>query len=149
MSDQPDPFAVGFTGTRLGMTGPQIAQVDDLTQFGFSTVHHGDCLGADYDMDCIAKANGQFRIVHPPSNPRLRAWCDGDVILPEKPYHDRNRDIVDAVEIVLACPHEPERQVRGGTWYTIDYAESQKKHVIVVWPDGTVEHARDGDRIGG
>lgn len=139
---------LGFTGSRHGMTPEQVATVDEMTALAFGEVHHGDCVGADLAMDYIARVNGQRRIIHPPSDPRLRAWCDGDVVLPEKPYHDRNRDIVDACTMLIATPAEASEQPKGGTWYTVRYAREQGKPVMVVWPDGTVLAPSVTDRSG-
>lgn len=127
---------VGFTGTRHGMTPEQIGTVDELTVWA-NEVHHGDCLGADFDMHRIAYANGQQRVSHPPSDPRLRAYADAEVVLEPKPYHDRNRDIVDAADWLVATPAESTEQEKGGTWYTVRYARLRQKPVVIVWPDGS------------
>ena len=127
---------LGFTGTREGMTLAQIVTVDMLTMTNFHTVHHGDCLGADADMHLIARSNQQWIIGHPPSDPKLRAYCEFDEMLPEKAYLTRNRDIVNSCSVLLACPKESEEQPKGGTWYTVGYARTKKKPIIIVWPDG-------------
>jgi hypothetical protein len=144
---------VGFTGTRKGMTDAQKATVAELMDLmvyearcaGIEfEVHHGDCVGADGDFHDIC--HGQVPVViHPPKDPKLRAWCDGDV-LPEKPYLERNRDIVDVCDVLIATPAEDTPQHSGGTWYTILYARRIKKRNVVVWPDGKVV---ERDYIGG
>ena len=128
--------SLGFTGTRKGMTPEQQASVRAIVG-GFSTVHHGDCIGADEEMHDIAIAFGQSVVVHPPADPKLRAWCRGDVVLPEKPYHDRNRDIVNAARYLLATPDSMKETTKGGTWYTVRYARQEGKDILIVWPDGT------------
>jgi len=55
-----------------------------------------------------------------------------------KPYHDRNRDIVDACDVLIATPDGPQRR-HSGTWYTIDYARANRVAVVVCLPDGTIE----------
>ena len=50
-----------------------------------------------------------------------------------KPYLDRNRDIVDACEVLLATPDGPER-LRSGTWSTVRYARKIGKPVEVRLP---------------
>lgn len=132
-------MALGFTGTRHGMTPEQIKAVDFITMFDFDEVHHGDCVGADTDMHRIARANGQRVVGHPPSDPKLRAFNECDELRPEKPYLDRNHDIVDEADAVIATPGETTEVLRSGTWSTIRYAKEQKKPLAIVWPDGTVE----------
>ena len=125
---------VGFTGTRQGMNDFQKSQVQQFLSGLVSTeVHHGDCLGADEDFDAIAYQRGLKIVIHPPENSTHRAWCsDGEVLKP-KPYIVRNHDIVDACDVLLACPSGPE-VVRSGTWATIRYAKKQGKNVIIIYP---------------
>ena len=130
---------LGFTGTRYGMTPAQMAKVDDIVSFEVTEVHHGDCVGADHDIHRIAKTSGIPTVVHPPSDQRLRAFTDGDTVLDPKEYLARNRDIVDSTDMLLATPMETSPQPKGGTWYTIRYARSQGKRVVIVWPSGKAE----------
>ena len=133
---------LGFTGTRHGMTEEQI-RAADFESWEFGELHHGDCVGADTDMHRIARANGLVIAGHPPSDPRLRAYNDCDLLFPEKPYHDRNRDIVDACDVLLATPAEDEEQEKGGTWYTVRYAREVGKRLSIIWPSGKVERSGD------
>lgn len=129
---------VGFTGTRYGMTDAQKAAVASLLErVAPRWCHHGDCLGADADFHYLAKRAGAAVMIHPPSDPKLRARLVGDDIAEEKPYLDRNRDIVNASTILVATPKESTPQGKGGTWFTIGYARLQGKRVTIVWPDGT------------
>ena len=130
---------LGFTGTRHGMTTAQIAVVDDLIAFEVTEVHHGDCVGADHDIDRLAKGVGINRVAHPPSDQRLRAFTDAEKVLEPKPYLDRNRDIVHDTDMLLATPLEDYQPTKGGTWYTVRYAESIGRRVVIVWPSGKVE----------
>jgi hypothetical protein len=132
---------LGFTGTRRGMTGAQLDAVDKLivamtdddkrTEF-----HHGGCVGADMDFHMIANEYGPV-IVHPgPDGPLCAKGLRGCPIwLPAKSYLARNRDIVDACDLLIAAPHGPEEQ-RSGTWSTVRYARKVGRPVVVVWPDG-------------
>lgn len=132
------PVRVGFTGTRDGMTDAQKATVADLLErVAPRWCHHGDCVGADADFHHLAKAAGSAVMIHPPSDPKLRAGLVGDDIAEEKPYLDRNRAIVHAATILVATPKESTPQGKGGTWFTIGYARLQGKRVTIVWPDGT------------
>ena len=129
---------VGFTGTREGMTDAQKATVlEALGHYRAVEVHHGDCVGADADFDKLARQHGAVVIVHPPEDPRLRAYCTTAVVYPERPYLDRNRDIVDVSELLIATPKEDGERYKGGTWYTIHYARKAGRGVLVVWPDGS------------
>lgn len=58
-------------------------------------------------------------IIHPPIDPKKRAWKNASMIMPEKDYMTRNQDIVNAVEVLIACPGEMTEQLRSGTWSTI------------------------------
>lgn len=129
----------GFTGTREGMTEDQKATVMALLDDpAVVEVHHGDCVGADNDFDAIARRQRVGRVIHPPSDNRLRAYCTSEIApMPEKPYLDRNRDIVDACTALIATPKEYTPQGKGGTWYTVGYARLQGKKVVIVWPDGS------------
>lgn len=144
---------VGFTGTRRGMTTAQTHTVANLLGADHSivTVHHGDCVGADADCHQIAMSEGVSLVIHPPSDAKLRAFCHQAYepkvpaagvtveVLDPKPYHDRNRDIVNASHWLIATPQEDREQDRGGTWWTIRYARQQGKTVVIIWPDGTTQ----------
>lgn len=135
---RPADYVVGFTGTRTGMTPDQIGTVQAiLDDHAIVEVHHGDCVGADADFHRQAQAWGIPVVIHPPNNPTHRAWCKGKKVMDEKPYLDRNRDIVNAADMVIATPKERTLQGRGGTWFTIGYARLQGKKLVIVWPDGT------------
>ena len=126
---------VGFTGTRQGMTSAQAEVVATLLKAG--VLHHGDCVGADAQAHAIARENGLGVVIHPPTSTSLRAFCKGDLSWPLKPYLQRNRDIVDSTQELVATPAGPEEQ-RSGTWSTIRYARKRGKPVTVVYPDGVV-----------
>ena len=102
----PERLTVGFTGTKEGMTNMQARKLHSLFEFFKRTktveaVHHGDCVGADRTLHFVSSMFGFDVIVHPPDNPKHRANCDGPnvITLKEKPYLDRNKDIVDCCNI--------------------------------------------------
>lgn len=104
--------------------------------------HHGDCVGADDQAAFLASCFNSWIVSHPPSDPKLRAHRYSNVTVDEKPYLERDRDIVDACDYLLAAPkqdrngnHDP----RSGTWYTIRYAMWQNRPVTIIWPDGSTE----------
>lgn len=138
--------SIGFTGTRRGMTEAQKATLRSwLRRTAPSFFHHGDCVGSDAEANQIAADLGIEIIIHPPKNPKLRAFCSKGVVqvLPAKDYLPRNRDIVNAAGgclpfNVFATPSGYKMvNIGSGTWSTIRYAGSTKKTLCVIWPDGT------------
>lgn len=102
-------------------------------------VHHGDCIGADAAMHIIARDYlNKVVVIHPPTDDAKRAFCKWDILLGAKPYLDRNHDIVDRSEVMIACPGEHNEVLRSGTWATIRYARKLKKPIIIIKPT-TVE----------
>lgn len=140
---------IGFTGTRGGMTDAQKDAFSRIICGGPAptSFHHGDCVGADDEaaniVAQICKDGGEDRppiviVCHPPKDEEHRAFNDKyNVILEAKTHFARNRDIVDACDILIATPREMSRQDRGGTWYTIDYAKKKKKRTTIIFPDGS------------
>jgi len=140
---------VGFSGTRSGMTKEQQEMLTMLlTNLKPEEFHHGDCLGSDAEAADIAATLKIPIYVHPPNSHKVRAFHAGPnaVIYEEKPYLERNLDIIDAVDTVIATPKEMmggglsngSGIVRGsGTWHVIRHASQKNKHLIVIWPDGT------------
>lgn len=122
---------VGFTGSRRGMTEKQYSSLAALLRrLRPATFHHGDCVGADAEAHQLAAGLGAELHVHPPVDPRLRAWCQADVLYPPAPYLTRDRQIVDAAQLLVACPAGPE-VVRSGTWATIRYARGRVETIIL------------------
>jgi len=138
---------IGFTGTRDGMTYQQkkrLAEILDV--LGCCVFHHGDCIGADREAAELAFHAGHQIVGHPPDKDGLRAFFKNDVTLPAAPYLMRNRDIVDASDLMIATPKEKEEQPRGGTWSTIRYAIKQQKNLAIIYPDGTLWENFDDKR---
>ena len=132
--------SLGMSGTRNGLSDKQkiIARkwFQSCYDNGYREFHHGDCVGSDAECAKIAKEIGYRIIAHPPTNPALRAFFEGnDVILPEKTYMKRNRDIVNSVNSMLFFPkqsHEP-KELKGGTWQTYKYADSINKSLQIIY----------------
>jgi hypothetical protein len=123
---------LGFTGTRHGMTPEQLAQLRAYwmtAQEGAGLpirLHHGDCIGSDAQAHALAKDLGFSVTLHPPVDPRLRAYCELDVMAdddmrPPKPYLDRDRDIAEACSTLFATPGQDHYRLHSGTWYTVRY----------------------------
>lgn len=136
---------LGVTGTHLGLSAEQRLQLLSLlVPLAPQQLHHGDCVGVDAQAaGLVALLVPTCRLfVHPPIDPKLRAFWKGnglEVVLPAKDYLARDRDIVDQSDLLIACPRQNEEptQKRGeGTWYTVRYARKQGKPVWVIYPDG-------------
>lgn len=135
---------IGFTGTRNGMTEYQkeefvkLIKSLDITEF-----HHGDCIGADMEAhDLVVIHKNNIKMFSHPSNLKfLRAYCES-FIEKEKPLLERNKDIVNETELLIACPDTYFETYfeykRSGTWSTIRYAKNQKKKYVIIFPDGNI-----------
>lgn len=139
---------VGFTGTQIGMKTEQVITLKRLLSAQrVDEFHHGDCIGADDEAVGVVKELKKRLpltwkrkpkiICHPPSNDSKRAWNDFDEERSPKPYLDRNHDIVDESDILIAAPKGYE-VLRSGTWATVRYARKQGKRVIIIWPSGKI-----------
>ncbi len=136
---------IGFTGTRRGMTEAQkLSFLDLLRILGVQRLHHGDCVGADDEAATMADNRKITVVSHPPVDTSHQAHNEFSVeVRGPKTHFARNRDIVDETDGLIATPCDSTRQNRGGTWYTVSYAEKRDKPFWIIWPDGTVE-AKDG-----
>lgn len=143
----------GETGTRLGAPHHQIAAVAWLwAKYGIERLHNGDCVGVDEQLWYLAHSMRADISMHPPTNPKNRAYCGRDdlltTILPERAYFTRDRDIVDDSAVMVGLPRqntEPDRsweKGNGGTWYTINYTRDQGKPLAIVWPNGHISYER-------
>lgn len=151
-------MTLGFTGTSQGMTQRQQATVRYLfSKLVLTVLHHGDCVGADAQAHQLAIDLSAQVIIHPPSDPKLRAFCaevryystdeifsrssTDSYIRPPKTYLARNRDIVkEGVDGIIGAPKDfmAPTNLRGqGTWTTIGYARKAKRRLWIVVPDGT------------
>jgi len=131
---------IGFTGTQAGMTTEQRYRVLQALNRSVSEFHHGDCIGSDEQAHKICRIKyPHIKIhLHPPQNPRKRANCEGAFkVWPSLPYLERNRQIVRAVDVMLATPMEYAEHLRSGTWATIRYARRLHRRLIVIYPDGS------------
>lgn len=129
-------MVIGFTGTSNGMTSNQQQRVSGLLkELKPDLIRHGDCVGADTDFHQIATSLNIKTCIHPPDNDTKRSFCKSDSILPVKPYLDRNKDIVDMSDMLIATPETAKEALRSGTWSTVRYAKRAGKEVIICNPD--------------
>lgn len=136
---------IGFTGTRAGATLQQLDRLESLLKdykpadssaSSPLEFHHGRCVGADEQAWYVAMALGYRTIAHPPIKSRFDAHTADDEVRPKRSYLDRNKNIVDETQLLLAAPRTFERTIRSGTWHTVRYAEHKKRPIIIIWPDG-------------
>lgn len=131
---------IGFTGTRVGMSPLQttmltmiVVSLKSITEF-----HHGDCVGADEQaLKCIQvlKIPGLRCICHPPVVDRYRArTTTNDEVRTRKSFLERNKDIVNECDILIAAPGGMVEVIRSGTWSTIRFARKQGKPVVPIFP---------------
>lgn len=100
--------------------------------------HHGCCVGSDHQFHGLCKYLGLPIVGHPPISKTLISTCVeefyGDDLLPAKPYIERNHDIVDVCDVLIAAPQEEQEILRSGTWATIRYARKTGKECRVLAP---------------
>lgn len=141
---------IGFTGTRQGTTPDQLATVRFLIGLLMpDEFHHGAAKGADAEAAMAARDTVEL------SDFRVCAWpgIDGSGKSPDEDagsidyanwvmeparYFVRNRAIVDATDLLIACPPCWPLPASGGTLYTINYARKVGKPVLIVDPAGDV-----------
>jgi hypothetical protein len=137
---------VGFTGTSAGARPEQLREVEEhlakLREEGFDEFHHGLCIGADEQAARIASKLGYRVVAHPglandPTNLEYRSeFAQNDEVLEAKPFIDRDRDIVDVTEHIVATPRTriDETPSLSGTWATVRYARKREKPVCLILP---------------
>lgn len=141
---------IGFTGSRVGLSPRQYRDLRDFWRNDNYAhpveAHHGDCQGADLIFHFFALTNANRVVVHPPDDNKLRAYC-GDFSVPDlcqltilapKSYLQRNQDIVDGCDFLIACPEGSESaNPRSGTWATIRMARDLHKPRWELYHDGS------------
>jgi hypothetical protein len=152
-----------MTGTRRGMTAAQKTRFAEglqrcldqdrerNTNSGgpeeFTTLVHGDCMGADADAHLIAYELGLDIWIYPGidrfGRSPSRAYCTGDVdriqMMPAGRYLARNHDIVRRGRFLVGFPGQNQEEMSGsGTWHALRFARAIAKPLRIVWPDGRV-----------
>lgn len=123
---------IGFTGTREGMSILQCALLDGaLARLCPREAHHGDCANGDEAFHHAVRRMWPrcHIVIHPPTDDRLRAYCEGDEIRDPKPYLVRNLQLVACIDELVAAPRTDIEELKSGTWATIRYARRAGKPV--------------------
>lgn len=105
-------------------------------------LHHGACIGVDEFTAVKARSLGYWVIAHPPINDKFLSTPAINIsneVLKEKEYLDRNCDIVEASDVLIAVSGGIGEVLRSGTWSTIRYADKLKKEIHIIYPNGEVE----------
>jgi hypothetical protein len=105
-----------------------------LRKEGYEVFRHGDCIRSDAQAHDLAIEAGFAVVIHPPSNPKKRAWKKADSVRPPKPYLERNWDIVNESQFLIATPRTMEEELRSGTWATIRYARKKGIKYLILEP---------------
>lgn len=136
---------VGFTGTREGLTAQQHRTLGRiLMKLAPAEFHHGACVGADEQaaalLDTLDMRGGCDEFAYPSTFGNLTSQNLHTARRVAKPKAAlmRNRDIVRACDILIACPKEEEEVLQSGTWSTVRYCKNEHsaKPLILIGPDG-------------
>lgn len=140
---------ISFTGT--SRKKPTEAQTISLMKLleearsnGYHILSHGEAPNADKVANNCAHMAGMETRSHPwTGNKTLRGYpirfrYVDDRREPKDDPIERNHDIVDEGEFLIAMPSEPE-YTRSGTWATVRYARKLHRTIAIIWPDGRVE----------
>lgn len=146
---------IGFTGSSTKVTVTQEISLKELllkwklqsqAPPGFKLkAHHGDCIEGDARFHEICLQLSIPVIGHPPLNDKKRAYCEGFTELWEpKEYLERNKDIVNQTNVLIALPDSYEEVLRSGTWSTVRYARKLCRDIFIIYPNGVVVHEKNG-----
>lgn len=152
-----DKIILGMTGSREGISKQAKLVLEDFlftNKDRITKVHHGDCKGADsifHDEIINHNENNPDNtieiFIHPPSIKTMRNFNKGEnvVNLSPKPYLDRNKDIVNSSNMLIAFPSSHKEILRSGTWSTIRYANQKNLHLYIIYPNGSVNEVYPDD----
>lgn len=131
---------IGFTGTRdiSKVSLDRLIKLEDkLYELYFnnesSCCVHGGAEGMDeYFHDMVADTMDSKIVVIFAKGMERELYGEYET-LPSKPPLERNKDIVDMCDILIAVPIDPEvEEQRSGTWATIRIARAKGKKIIMI-----------------
>ena len=143
----PQPrFRIGFSGTRKGLSPQQATALRAELQEQLRKqpdkepeAHHGDAIGADAEFHALCLELKIRVVLHPPLTDRERALCAGAAdVRARADFSEQSDAIVNATEVLLACPDGMKEKARGsGTWTTVRRARKAGKTIVICYPDGS------------
>ena len=133
---------LGFTGSRK-ISYNQCSRLYKLIKgMNIDVAIHGGCKGFDSCFHEVVKELCNAKIfVHPGNQEQHDIFVKKNdcEVLPVKPYLERNKDIVNLSDEIIACPGTLKEILRSGTWATIRYAQKIGKKITIIFPDGSIE----------
>lgn len=124
-----------FTGTQIGMTDFQKNQVIEfLKNWEYNEFIHGNCIGADADFhELVRKYIKNSNIITLSVYKGKCANCKSDFNLIRNDYLARNREMVKSADYIIGCPKTNYPTKRGGTFYTLRYAQKENLNGLIFW----------------
>jgi hypothetical protein len=142
-------MSIGISATRYGLKTLQHNRLQDEMWDDFCNGHrilnHGDCKGGDEEAHAIWRSFDPTACIriHPPTDAKHRAFCKVgpfDIVLPERPYIERNHVIIHDADKMYICPNGMNEVTRGsGTWASFRYTRELEKPITLIYPTGEIE----------
>ncbi len=144
---------IGFTGSAHRVTPQQMSALREaLIRRPSAVLVHGGCITADDFADQMAAKLGINRVVFPANDVKphlrvseaaLRSRTGSRVtVMSARPALERNKDIVNFSDLLIALPGQKTEVLRSGTWATVRYARKlwhlDIDRILVITPDGSV-----------
>ena len=128
----------GHTGTRWGMTKPQMDTLRMLISDNIKEMlewHHG-CSGKSDEAGSYIAASHLIPLIvgHPGTGRPVGYW---DELREAKDNLIRDGDIAREVDHLYATPYEDHEIIRSGTWSTVRRARKFRTSVTIIYRDGT------------
>ena len=137
---------IAFTGPRTGMsTRQQDSFTEIITTYAgyhFTTSQnllffHGGCNGSDIEARDIALACKEYQKIDIECFPGDKDQYENNIgfdqeVHDQMPYLWRNKNMVNACNILIATPQSLVEELRSGTWSTIRYARKIKKPCLIL-----------------
>lgn len=138
---------IGLTGNREFPTQEQVTIFCSLlnTLTGNTvTFHHGGCIGSDETMHHLIHHYYPNCIIHLYPSTFKDMWGiqpdEADWSQEPKKALERDLDIVNASEILIALSPTEEEILRSGTWATLRYMKKANKPFIIIPPTGKLRN---------
>jgi hypothetical protein len=143
--DQGDPDCVERGGAKLLFAGHQLDPVHAGRHHRYRWRHKA-LLSTPFSSACLATSKESFQMckldgigglstgLATPLARRFGHACVFEVfsVLPVKPPFERNEDIADMCDILIAAPKAATEVLRSGTWATIRHARRIGRQVVLL-----------------